>query len=251
MTSARPALLVVTGLRREADIAAGAGVITLCSGSDPAVLRERLSALFSARPRTRAARSADPGAGMSGGEIRGVLSFGLAGALAPDLKPGDVVLATHIQAGDAHHDASFDWHDAMASKLDGIVRLHRGLIAGVDRVLPKSADKAALHAISGALAVDMESHIAAAYAHRHGLPFAALRAISDPAARSLPDIAANALTRDGNVDLPKVLAGVLKRPGQIPALIAAGFDSERAFASLRRVRRFLGPLFGLGGADLR
>jgi hypothetical protein len=83
------------------------------------------------------------------------------------------------------------------------------------------------------------------------LPFAALRAIGDPAARSLPDIAANALTRDGNVDLPKVLAGVLKRPGQIPALVAAGFDSERAFASLRRVRRLLGPLFGLGGADLR
>ncbi len=108
-----------------------------------------------------------------------------------------------------------------------------------------------MHAISGALAVDMESHIAAAYAHRHGLPFAALRAISDPATRSLPDIAANALTPDGNVDLPKVLAGVLRRPGQIPALIAAGIDSERAFASLRRVRRLLGPLFGLGGADLR
>jgi hopanoid-associated phosphorylase len=237
----RPALLVITGLQREAQIAAGDNVATLCSGSDPAVLRERLSA-FSRPPRDEAEHRLP---------FIGVLSFGLAGALAPDLKPGDVVLATHIQAGEAHHDATLDWHVAMASKLDGIVRLHRGLIAGVDRVLPKSADKAALHAISGALAVDMESHIAAAYAHRHGLPFAALRAIGDPAARSLPDIAANALTRDGNVDLPKVLAGVLKRPGQIPALVAAGFDSERAFASLRRVRRLLGPLFGLGGADLR
>ena len=39
-------------------------------------------------------------------------------------------------------------------------------------------------------------------------------------------------------------------PDQLPALIAAGMDSERAFASLRRCRRLLGPLFGLGGPDL-
>ena len=228
-------------MQREAEIAAGDEVVTLCSGGDSKVLRERLSALFSAYT------------GISGGEgsICGVLSFGLAGGLAPNLKPGDIILATHITGGDGHHDATLDWHEAIASKLDGMVRLHRGLIAGVDRVMSKSADKAALQAISGALAVDMESHIAAAYAHRHRLPFAALRAICDPATRSLPDIAANALTPDGNVDLPKVLAGVLRRPGQIPALIAAGIDSERAFASLRRVRRLLGPLFGLGGADLR
>jgi hopanoid-associated phosphorylase len=257
MTSARPALLVVTGLRREAKIAAGDGVATLCSGGDPELLRERLSAFFSARPR----EGGDPGkkdwipayAGMSGGEraIRGVLSFGLAGGLAPDLKPGDIVVATHVMAGTEHHDASFDWQEAMASKLEGAVRLHRGLIAGVDRVLSKSADKTALHAISGALAVDMESHIAAAYAQRQGLPFAALRAISDPATRSLPDIAADTLTPDGDVDLGKVLGGLLRRPGQLPDLVAAGIDSRRAFASLRRVRGLLGPLFGLGGADFR
>ncbi len=35
-------------------------------------------------------------------------------------------------------------------------------------------------------AVDMESHVAARVAARHGLPFAALRVISDPASRSLP-----------------------------------------------------------------
>ena len=98
MTAAKPALLVVTGLQREARIAAGDGIVTLCSGSNPELLRERLSALVSARPR----ESGDPAqeswipafAGMNGGEICGVLSFGLAGGLAPDLQPGDMVLAT-------------------------------------------------------------------------------------------------------------------------------------------------------------
>lgn len=234
-----PSLLVVTGLRREAQIAAGDGVVTLCSGSSPGVLRERLSAL---------SRPQDEGGPKP--KLIGVLSFGLAGGLAPDLQPGDVVLATHVAAGDAHYDVTFDWHDAMASKLDGSVRLHRGLIAGMNTMLSKAADKAALHAASGALAVDMESHVAAAFAHRHGLPFAALRAVSDPAARGLPKIAAHALRPDGQIDLRKVLGGVARRPGQIPALVMAGIDSERAFAALRSCRRLLGPLFGLGSADL-
>jgi hopanoid-associated phosphorylase len=233
-------LLVVTGLRREARIAAGDGVIALCSGSDPGLLHGRLSDFFTARPR----ESRDPES------IRGVLSFGLAGGLTPDLRPGDVVLATHILAAEAHHDVTLDWHDAIVSRLDEAVRLQRGLIAGVDTVLSKSADKAALHAASGALAVDTESHVAAAFARRHGLPFAALRAVSDPAARSLPKIAAHALKQDGAIDVGKVVAGVARSPGQIPALVAAGIDSERAFAALRRCRRLLGPLFGLGRANL-
>jgi adenosylhomocysteine nucleosidase len=238
MAPSSPALLVVTGLQREAQIAEGDRVVTLCSGGDPNQLRKRLGSFQFARPRETMAT------------LRGVLSFGLAGGLGPHLRPGDVVLATHVTAGDAHYDASFDWHDAISSKLEGAVRLHRGLVAGMDHVLSKSADKAALHAVSNALAVDMESHIAADYALRHGLPFAVIRAISDPAGRSLPDIASNALTADGNIDLPKVIGGLLRRPDQLPALIAAGIDSERAFASLRRCRRLLGPLFGLGGANL-
>jgi hopanoid-associated phosphorylase len=240
MTAANPALLVVTGLQREADIAAGEGVVTLCSGGNPAVLRQRLSKVSPFGART------------SGGEnsVHAILSFGLAGGLAPGLKPGDVVLATHVTAGEAHHDVALDWHDAMASKLGSAVRLHRGLIAGMDRVLTTSTDKAALHALSNALAVDMESHIAADFARQHDLPFAVLRAVSDPATRSLPDLASDALTPDGSVALGKVIGGLLRQPGQLPALVAAGIDSERAFASLRRCRRLLGPLFGLGLAHI-
>jgi hopanoid-associated phosphorylase len=265
MASETPLLLVVTGLQREAQIAAGDGVATLCSGGNPELLRARLASLFSARPR----ESGDPEPTTLDSRFRdnnrmevgiptrqdrnprGILSFGLAGGLAPDLRAGDVILATHVAAGREHYHVSLDWQDEIAARLAGTVRLRRGAIAGIDKVLAKAADKAALHAFSGALTVDMESHIAADYAHQRRLPFAALRAVSDPATRSLPAIASDALTAEGNVDLRKVIGGLLHRPGQLPALIAAGFDSERAFASLRRCRGLLGPLFGLRGPDLR
>lgn len=231
MSLPRPSLLVVTGLRREARIAAGDGVVTVCSGGDSAALAGLLDSM-------------PPPSG-------GVLSFGLGGGLAPALRSGDLVIASHVIATGEPLAADRDWHARIVSAIEREQSLHRGLVAGRDEVQARAADKASLHLDSGALAVDMESHIAGDYARRHGLPFAVIRAVSDPAARSLPDIATQALRPDGEVDLPKVLASVLRRPGQIPALIAAGVDSERAFASLRRVRRLLGPLFGLGRADFR
>jgi hopanoid-associated phosphorylase len=225
MVSSRPALLVITGLQREAQIASGDGLFTLCSGGNPELLRERLAELS---------------------PVRGILSFGLAGGLASHLQSGDLVIASHIVAGGTRHEADPDWHEAIASALGAAMPVHRGTIAGHDAVLTKTADKAQLHALTAALAVDMESHIAADYAQRYGIPFAAIRSISDPAGRSLPDIAHNALRPDGSVDLTKVISGVVRRPSQIPALIAAGIDSNKAFASLRRCRGLLGPFFGLG-----
>ena len=60
---------------------------------------------------------------------------------------------------------------------------------------------------TGAVAVDMESHIAAAYAAEAGLPFAALRVVSDPAGRALPALAMAAIKPNGDIDLRKVLRG--------------------------------------------
>ncbi len=72
MSMAAP-LLVVTGLQKEAEIAAGDGVLTLCSGGNPKLLRDRLEAFF--RPP------------QDEGGFYGILSFGLAGGLSADLQP--------------------------------------------------------------------------------------------------------------------------------------------------------------------
>lgn len=225
MSFSPPDLLVVTGLQREAQIAAGDGVMTVCSGGSRSVLSQWLAGI-------------EPPRG-------GVLSFGLAGGLAPDLRSGDVVLASHVFEQSERHDVHDVWHSSILSASQSTMRVRHGAITGHDVVIARAADKAALHAGSGAVAVDMESHIAALYARKHGLPFAIIRVISDPVTRSLPPVASDALKPDGNIDMSKILKGIARNPGQVPALIAAGFDSGRAFKSLRRVRGLLGPLFGL------
>jgi len=230
MSVVRPDVLVVTGLQREAQIAAGDGVMTVCSGGSRSVLSQWLASI-------------EPPRG-------GVLSFGLAGGLAPHLRSGDLVVGSHVLEQSQRHDSHEEWHSAILAASRPAMRVWHGGITGQDVVVARTDQKAALHAGSGALAVDMESHIAALYAHKHGLPFAIIRVISDPVTRSLPPLASDALKPDGNVDLPKVLKGLACNPGQLPALITAGIDSGRAFSTLRRVRGLLDPLFGLRLADL-
>jgi adenosylhomocysteine nucleosidase len=225
-------VLIVTGLVQEARIAAGPGMTVICSSSDPQQLRALLTVF-------------DPST------IRGVISFGVAGGLDPSLKSGDVVVATEVMAGDARWLAGLALNeDLIASVALGRRRVVRGGLAGVEEVIFAQAGKAALRSETGAAAVDMESHIAAAYAAEAGLPFAALRVIADPATRALPEFAKAAIKPNGDIDLRKVLRGVARNPMMLRALVSTGIDFNRALKSLRGCRGFLLGGEGLVAADI-
>ena len=124
-------------------------------------------------------------------------------------------------------------------------------LVGVNAPVIEAATKALLRQRTGAASVDMESHVAASFAATAGVPVCAIRVISDPAERNLPPLATQALTSDGRVNLPAVIASLARNPSQIPLMLRAGRDAGSAFAALRRVRRLLDFGLGLGGADLR
>ena len=220
-------ILIVTGLVQEARIAAGPGMTVICSSSDPQQLRALLTVF-------------DPST------IRGVISFGVAGGLDPTLRSGDVVVATEVLAGDTRWLAGLALNEELiASVALGRRRVVRGGLAGVEEVVVARDGKAALRSETGAAAVDMESHIAAAYAAEAGLPFAALRVISDPASRALPALARSAIKPNGEIDLRKVLRGLARNPMTLRALVSTGIDFNRALKSLRGCRGLL-----LGGESL-
>jgi hopanoid-associated phosphorylase len=231
LVDSRP-ILIVTGLVQEARIAAGPGKAVICSSSDPQQLRALLTVF-------------DPST------IRGVISFGVAGGLDPSLKSGDVVVATEVTAGDARWFAGLSLaEDQIAALAMGGRRIVRGGLAGVEEVVVAQACKAALRSETGAAAVDMESHIAAAYAAEAGLPFAALRVISDPASRALPALARAAIKPNGDVDLRKIFHGLVQNPTTLRALVSTGIDFNRALKSLRGCRGFLLGHGGLVAAQI-
>lgn len=221
-------VLIVTGLKQEARIAAGPGLTVICSSSNPVQLREMML-------------SFDPAS------IRGIVSFGVAGGLNPELRSGDIVIASEIVS------AKGRWltAEALSEALHGLPeqggphRVVRGVLAGVEEVVLGQVAKAALRSTTGADAVDMESHIAARYAEKYELPFAALRVISDPAHRALPELATTALKANGSVDVWKVVRGVARKPSQIRALVHSGRDFSRALRGLRSYRSRLDGASGM------
>ena len=220
------ALLAVCGLAAEARIVGSPEVRTVAGGG-------RSDALASAIER-EIARG-----------VRGLISFGVAGALVDGLQPGMLVVADSVIDGTRRHPVHAGWADAMASRLPGVRRVP---LAGSDSIVGNAADKATLHAATGASLVDMESHIAARLAARHGLPFVVLRAVADPVRRSLPPAAMIAMRPGGGIALGAVLRSLARDPLQLPRLLRIGFDAQRALRSLDRAHRMLGV--GLGDPDL-
>ncbi len=222
MTPTTPLILVVTGLNREAGIAAGPGLMVVAGGGATDALRARLATI-------------DPDT------ISAVVSFGIAGALDPALRVGDVVVPERVLAGEDAWTCSPDMRDAWLSRVDA----RSGDVAGVDAPVLDVAGKTDLRRATGAMAVDMESHAAATYAAMHGLPFAALRIVSDAADHALPKVAGRAMRPNGSVDIVRVLRGLARDPSQIGPLVATARDAGVAFRALRRVRGLLGPRLGL------
>jgi adenosylhomocysteine nucleosidase len=215
-------VLIVTGLKQEARIAAGPGLTVICSSSNPFQLRQMML-------------SVDPAL------IRGIVSFGVAGGLNPALKSGDIIIASEIVAAGHRWTTAPELTETMtALPAKGRRSVVSGVLVGVEEVVTGQLGKSALRATTGADAVDMESHIAARYAEENGLPFAAIRVISDPAHRALPEIATSAILPNGNVDKWKVIRNVARNPRAIPQLMSTARDFNRAIAGLRSCRGALG-----------
>jgi adenosylhomocysteine nucleosidase len=98
-----------------------------------------------------------------------------------------------------------------------------------------------LHVNTGAIAVDMESHVVATVGAAHGLPVAAMRVITDPAERALPPSAVAAMRPNGTTNIGAMIRAALMRPREIPALFQTAFDALASRATLVRGRRLLGP----------
>ena len=212
-------LLIATGLRREARMMARPGVVVIAAGGDAERLERELE---------RAAASASA-----------ILSSGLAGALDPVLKPGDVVIGSCC-IDDADPSTSRRANGSFDHELRRhVAKAHVGLIWASDRPVATGAEKAQIYRETGALAVDMESHIAARVAARHGLPFAFLRVISDAADTTLPPAALAGMRPDGGIALGAILGSLARQPGQLPALFRTARDAGRAFRVLRRVHHVL------------
>lgn len=207
----------VTGLAAEATVAREIGFEAVAGGGTAAGTEAAAMALL-ARP------------------VIGLMSFGIAGGLAPGLCSGALILPAAVRARDGTaHWVDVEWHLrlAAAARKAGLAVTVGGML-GHDAIAATATEKAALHRETNAVAIDIESHVVAAVAQHARVPFVVLRAIADPAERDLPPAALLPLTAGGRPNLARVLLSVACRPGQVPALLALAKETNVALDALRR-----------------
>lgn len=211
-------MIIVVGLAFEARIAAKSGFPVICAGNG----RNLTAAL----------------AGATAHGCEGLISFGVAGGLKPELPPGTCVVGREIISGDRCFPTDPRWSEKLLKRLP---RALSGVLAGVATPVTTADAKRALHADTGALAVDMESHIVAEAAAQRGLPMAAVRVICDPAARGLPEMAFRSVRADGTTDVVTLLHAIMRRPNHIPAMIRVALDARAARVTLLHCSKLLEP----------
>jgi len=145
--------------------------------------------------------------------VRGLVSWGVCGALDPGLVPGDLVICA---PGEVH---------------------------AVDAPMAVAADKARAFATRARI-VDMESGALA----RSDLPGWSVRAVLDEAGTDLPPPALVALRPDGTPDLRAIAAALIRHPASLAAMIGLARRNARALGALRaaapRIAEYLEAVSG-------
>ncbi|HEV2189733.1 MAG TPA: hypothetical protein VGR70_21165 [Stellaceae bacterium] len=204
-------ILCTTGLEVEAKIARRAGLAAVVGGGDH---RRTVQVVEEA-----------------GSQAECLVSFGIAGALSPDLRPGDVVLSTEV----VDEDRRWVTGESLLGRLPELVEeigAIEGPVLGAQMVLATATDKRRAWEETGAIAVDLESVVVARAAAALGIPFLVLRAIADPVTRVLPPAALVPLSAQGKPQVRQVLASVMRQPRQLPSLLGVAREARQALAAL-------------------
>ena len=150
---------------------------------------------------------------------------GVAGALSPGLRRGDVLAAATVRTDDSNLTPHLT--------VSGVTVGH---LLSIDRVLVTSEHKATalkrFEAVEGPLAVEMETAAAAVVAEHHKVPWGAIRAISDSAEESLPIDFNQLRDKDGDLPVSTVALVAIRRPGRIPGLLRLGSATNQAARAL-------------------
>lgn len=160
-----------------------------------------------------------------------LLSFGIAGALAPDLAPGAILIPDRVITADGISHACDP--SMRASLLKAVTSsVYTAPLFGAADVITSPTAKSALFAKTGTGSVDMESGPLAIAAEAAGHPFAVLRAIADRADDQLPSIVDDCIDDQGRPMSGRVLWRLIRRPDQLPALLTLAKASRQAHKAL-------------------
>lgn len=163
-----------------------------------------------------------------GGGVDICISSGLAGALKPEYRAGDILVPRAV------HSAA--WNKVVNPDSE-LVRLAGDAGATIvesffsaDRVIGQAAEKHVLGRVADA--VEMESEEVLFETSAFSAKVIAIRSVSDLSEEDLPLDFNKVVNPVGEVSLPRVLLEVARHPGSVPGLVRFGQQSRMAAEKL-------------------
>ncbi|MEI7464713.1 MAG: hypothetical protein WCJ87_05170 [Burkholderiales bacterium] len=167
--------------------------------------------------------------------VGGLVSWGCAAGLSPELPVGALCLPEFVVTVEGHRwPTDSAWRRSVTAAAGAHV-VFNGALAHASQVLASSAAKRELGAQASAVVADMESAAIARVAHQHGLPLLVVRSVVDPLGLTLPAVIADHIDESGRVPLAPLLQGLLRRPSDLLTLLKLASGFRASLASLRAV----------------
>ncbi len=164
-----------------------------------------------------------------------LVSWGVAGGLDPNLRPGTVVLPDAvIGGGGSSHEVDLAWRDRLLERVRGRVVTSTSPLYHATSVITTADEKRALYERIGAGATDMESAAVARVAFANHVPWIAVRVVLDTAGQDLPAEILTATDDDGRLRVGSIV-GLILRPRFWRPVIALGWAGAAAGRSMRRL----------------
>jgi adenosylhomocysteine nucleosidase len=164
-----------------------------------------------------------------------IVSAGFAGALCPDLRRNDILVADRLQttSGD---EMPVDLPAGLTAALQHR-DVHRGTLLTADRVIRVPSEKRAIGRQYGAMAVDMETFAVADVCRQRGVPFSSIRVINDTSDEVLPtDVEYLLGQKPGAAQWGAALGAVLRRPASAKDMYQL---RENALVASLRLAKFM------------
>jgi adenosylhomocysteine nucleosidase len=212
-------ILVVAAMNFEVRGMASKGGFHLAQGRRVTKGGEEEVVMIAAGPGFRAARKAfDAGLRELGGSPDAVVSAGICGALAEDLRLGDVVVASSVNGIEC----------SQPECPRG--RFRAGAIASQDRIAATTEERRRL-ALTGAVAVEMEAAAVVECARKISVPVFGIKSVSDTADEEFGLDLNAARGEDGSFRISSILMQAARRPrsgiGELLRLKRRGEEAAR------------------------
>lgn len=153
---------------------------------------------------------------------------GLAGALQPRHRIGDVLVARAVRVAGGEGFVKSDARLRFAAKTCGAREVNAFLSS--DRTVLTAKEKGRL--AFSADAVEMESFAILSEAQGLRIPAVAIRVIGDIAGQDLPLDFNRTVGPNGQISIPRVIGQLARNPQRLPGLVRLGRDTQKAATSL-------------------